>query len=94
MTTEVQVQETIARCVSIMVFYHNDHEASDATERMIAEVQLVAGWITEMELSPGGTDWLIFGPLENELYARFGHEVAPRLYAEFIEAIESLNIPS
>jgi hypothetical protein len=84
-TTERQVQETIGRCVSAMVDYHDNGRAS---ERMVAEVQLVAGFVEELDLSMGGANWRIIGPVEDELIARFGREIGARLIAEFVKAFD------
>ena len=89
--TERQLQETVARCVSIMVYFHNDPERTPKTkERMVAEVQVVAGWVAEMGLKPGQTDELILRPVEAELFARYGHELGLRLNRMFLEAIDGL----
>ena len=94
MATERQLQETVARCVSIMVYYHNTTRAPQAKERMIAEVELVAAWVLELDLSPGDTDRHIFRPVEGELLARYGPEVARGLHAEFLDAFEGFCPPS
>jgi hypothetical protein len=88
MATERQLQETVARCVSIMVYYYNTPRAPETKERMIAEVKLVAAWDIELDLSPGDTDRHIFRPVEGELLARYGPEVARGLHAEFLDAYE------
>ena len=86
--TERQAQETIASCVSTMVYYHNCERSPEVDERMVAEIQLVAGFIEETGLSRDGADWRIIRPVESELIARYGHEVGRRLAVRFIEAFE------
>ena len=83
--TERQVQETIARCVSAMVDYH-DNGRSD--ERMAAEVRLIAGFVEELELSRSGVDWRILGPVEDELVGRFGVAIGCSLIVRFIKAFD------
>jgi hypothetical protein len=88
MATERQVQETIARCVALMVFHHNCERSQEARDRMIAEVQIIAGFVEELGFSRSGVDWRIMRPIEAELLARYGHEVGPRLFAMFADAFE------
>lgn len=89
--TERQLQETVARCVGIMVYFHNDPERTQRTkERMVAEVQVVAGWVVEMGLDHRQTDERVLCPVEAELIARYGHEVGPRLNRLFLEAFDGL----
>jgi hypothetical protein len=92
MTTERQVQETIARCVSAMVYYHNRGRYRENEDRMIAEVQLAAGFVEELGLSRVGADRRIIRPVEAELIARYGYEVGPRLAAQFVGAFEGLQM--
>lgn len=81
MTDERQLQETIARCVSILVFYRNTEQTPDSTDRMAAEIRSelreFAGMKTEV-------DRLVFRPIELELMARFGPEMGPRVVSEFL----------
>ncbi len=88
MATEREIQETVARCVSIMVFYKNGEKTTQATEMMVAEVHAVAGWVRELGLGVGETDARILRAAERELLARYGHEVTPRLYAALLDAFE------
>jgi hypothetical protein len=91
MATERQVKETIARCVSIMVCYHNGEKTRLAHDMMVAEVQTVAGWVMEMDLGPCEKDERILHPVERELLMRFGPEVGPRLNVVFIKAFGHLD---
>jgi hypothetical protein len=91
MVTERQVQETIARCVSTMVYYHNGERSRELDERMTAEIQMVAGFVRELDFSRDGVESRIIRPVEVELVARYGHEVGPRLASRFFEAFEGLE---
>jgi hypothetical protein len=94
MATQRQLQETVARCVSIMVYYRNEPRSERTRERMVAEVQLVAGWVMELGLVAEETGRHIFRPLEGELIARFGQAAGSRLHAEFVQAFEGLTMTS
>ena len=86
--TERQIQETIARCVSIMVYFHNEERTPKVKAMMIAEVQTVVGFVGELGLGLGSreVEERIVIPVEGELLTRYGHEVGRRLNAEFVSA--------
>ena len=74
-----------------MVCYHNEKTARSAREMTVAEVRAVAGWIGELGLDAGETDDGVLRPVGRELLLRYGHEVGPRISAEFLEAFERLD---
>ena len=93
MATERQIQETIARCVSIVVFFHNSQKTPKMKTMMVAEVQTVAGWVEELGMGGMAADEQILLPVELELLARYGHEVGRRLNAEFARAFKGSAVP-
>jgi hypothetical protein len=88
---ERQAQEIIARCISILVAYHNGERTPEATAMMAAKVQAVAIWVDELDFSIGETDEQVLRPVEAELLARYGHEAGVRISREFLEAFESVR---
>src|SRR6476660_9669452 len=86
MATERQVQELVARCVSIAVFYHNGEKAAKAKEMMAAEIRAVARQVGEMGLGPERLDEQFLRPVEAELSARYGPQAGARLYAAIARA--------
>ncbi len=68
MATDRQLQKVVARCVSIMVFYHNDEKTPKARATMVAEVQAVVGFTRELGLGGKEVDECIVSPVEAELY--------------------------
>lgn len=91
MVTDRQIQETVARCVSTMVYYHNCERSRKAVEQMTVEIQLIAGFVGESGFNVAEINSRIFRPVEVELIVRYGHEVGPRMLAEFIEAFEGVK---
>jgi hypothetical protein len=83
MTNERQLLEAIARCVSIMVYYHNSERTRDSQARMAAEVRGVARQVAEMGVPVEEVDRRVGRPVELELMARYGHELGPRMVADF-----------
>ena len=57
MSEERLILETIARCVAIMVNYHNSGPKERATREMVAEIQAVAEEVEKLSLgaTSGGT---------------------------------------
>ena len=93
MATERQIQETIARCVSIVVFFHNSQKTPKMRTMMVAEVQAVAGSVEELGMCGMATDEQILLPVESELVARYGPAVGRRLNAEFARAFKGPAVP-
>jgi hypothetical protein len=50
MATERQIQEAIAQCVSAMVYYHNCDRSQETEDQMVAEIQVVAAFVKELDL--------------------------------------------
>jgi hypothetical protein len=91
MVTDRQIRETVARCVSAMVSYHDNERGQEPTDRMTAEVLVIAGWVEEMGLGAERTDRLILRPVGVELIGRYGPEVGHRLFDEFLDAFEGIE---
>jgi hypothetical protein len=86
MSIQRQFQEAVARCVSIMVFYHNSERTPDSLGLMRSEIREVAGLIAALA-RPDEDPYQVDLPVEGELMARYGHEVGPRLFADFRDAL-------
>src|SRR5262245_4982190 len=82
MVPDRQVQETIARCVGIIVYHRNGETTAKAKALMVAEVQAVAASVHEMGWEPGR----IVRGVEVELVARYGPQVGARVHDEFVRA--------
>jgi hypothetical protein len=91
MVSDRQVRETVARCVSTMVYYHNSERCRETAGQMAAEVQVIAGFVEEWGFDAAKINARVFRPVEDELIARYGHEVGPRMLGEFIDAFESIR---
>jgi len=88
MTTQRQYQEAVARCVSIMVFYHNGERTSSSLRRMRSEVKDVAGTVAGMA-QPDEDPYRVDLHVEGELVARYGQELGSHLFADFQKAYET-----
>jgi len=83
MPTERQEQETVARCVSIAVYYHGAARSGDSRTGMAQEVREAVDWMNEL----GVDGRRILGRLQEELVARYGPEEGGRMRAMFAQAI-------
>jgi hypothetical protein len=92
MTDEQQLREAIARCVSIMVFYHHSERTPESAARMAAEIRGVAQEVAGMGVSGDEADRRVFRPVETELMVRFGHELGPRVVAEFLSVCHPVSV--
>jgi len=86
MATEREVQETIARCVSIAVYYHGGDQTGQTSDRMTSEVRATALALGEMGISATQARGRIVEPVRLELLARFGPEEGPRIARDFADA--------
>jgi hypothetical protein len=94
MDFERSIQETVARCVSIMVSYHNCGPNEDATEEMITDIRAVADASVIFSLALEQTVETILRPVEAELVARYGHELGSRLNSRFLMAYAGHSVPA
>jgi len=88
MATNREIQETIARCVSIMVFYHNMGKTTHTKALMAAEIGVVAQSVKE-SMSQDDTWRRVLESVNVELIARYGPELGVRLDGEFYKAFEA-----
>jgi hypothetical protein len=85
--TDREVQETIARCVSALVFYRNSKKTRVVEEQLDADAGVLAAWVKQAGLTARDVDALVLGPLEAELVARFGAEAGGGLCGVFVKAL-------
>jgi len=88
MTDERLLQEAIARCVSIMVFYHNCERTRDSLARARSEIRGIARQFPTLGLTHHEIERTVTDAVREEMVTRFGHEVGPRLSDQFAEAFE------
>jgi hypothetical protein len=93
MNTERAIQETVARCVAIMVAYYNSGPNERATREMIEDIQAVAESARAFALGIRETVEQILKPVEIEIFARYGHELGSRLNSQFLMAFEGYGLP-
>jgi hypothetical protein len=93
MSLERAIEETIARCVSIMVAYYNSGPNERATREMVAEIRAVADAAKAFSLGIRETVDRIVRPVEAEIFVRYGHELGSRLNSQFVIAFERWGEP-
>ncbi len=88
-TPEARMRQAVARCLSVMVFYHHDRaDTRDPCAPMRGEIRQIAAWVDELGLGSVATDDDLIEPVRVGLIDRFGHEVGARLFAEFTGAFD------
>lgn len=93
MLTERQIQETVATCVALGVYYHSGRRTAKAKALMVTEMRAVARRVRESGLGGKDTDERILRPVEAGLIVRYGPEAGRRLYVEVAEAFEGQPPP-
>lgn len=86
MVSERQVQETVARCVSCMVFYVNSGKTRQAKGEMIAEAQAAARLVAQWGLGGRAAEDCFLRPFDAEIVARYGPADGRKLSRDFAEA--------
>ena len=86
MTQARVLDEIVAGCVAVAVFYHY-HEKTRATEDVMSrEFQALGELVSGMGLPDDVIECRVIRPLERELVSRYGHEVGPRITSHFVDA--------
>jgi hypothetical protein len=85
-----QVREAMELCASAVERFHASGAGDRQSEILFAEFQVVAAWTVEMGLDLARVEDLILRPLEAALFARYGHEVTPRIFARCLRAFDEL----
>lgn len=92
MATERDILEMIARCVSIMVFYHNSGKTAHTKDQMAAEIGAVAQSVNQWRMADS-LRIRILGAVNAEMVARYGSELGVRLDGEFYKAFVEADDP-
>ena len=85
--------ETVARCVGIIVYYHNAERTARSGRRVASEIREAVGWLADAGLDHRAMDDKVIEPVEGELMARYGHELGFRLNREFVRAFDATIYP-
>jgi hypothetical protein len=93
MDSDRAIQETVARCVSLLVYYRNCGRTAQAREVMEADVDVIASWVAEAGLSREAVGRAILVPVLAELIERYGRQAATDLSADFIAALQPGKSP-
>lgn len=83
MSQERKFKEAVARCVSIMVCYHNSEKTPDAERVMVQDVRAIVDWVEAEAVGKRKTRSRILRPLASELVNRYGDDLGGRLSDEF-----------
>ncbi len=92
MATERQVQETIARCAAIMVYFENSTRSPKTKAMMVAEVHTVAGRILDLGLEAAEAERRILREVKSELLSRYGLPGGGRLNTAFSKAFATASV--
>jgi hypothetical protein len=92
MTQARVLDQIVAGCVAVLVFYHH-HEKTQATEDVISqEIQALGELVSGMGLPEDAIECDVIRPVERELIGRYGHELGPRITSLFIDAFYGATV--
>ncbi len=92
MTTQRQIQEAIARCVSLLVFYHNGEKTTKTRGLLAAEIRDVGESVRGLDFGDETSGEGILRLVECELRDRYGTEGGGRINAEFTRAFDGFAV--
>lgn len=90
MTTERQVQEMAARCVSSMGFYINSNKTKQAKDAMGAEARLAARLAAQQGLTDQATVDSLLRLVDAGMVARYGVIEGHKVFGEFAKVFNGL----
>ena len=93
MPIQDQLQMATARCLGLLKRYESGERTAEAKAEMVAEVEVVIGWLMELDLPPGATRRGVLLPVEKYLLALYGRGTGARLNSEFTEVFEGPGMP-
>ena len=93
MAIEDKLQMAVTQCLSLLRRYHDGERTAEARAKMVAEVEVVIGYLMELKLPPGSTVRGILSPVENHLIDLYGHEAGRGLNKDFVEVFEGPGMP-
>lgn len=89
---EDQLQLATVRCLAILRRYYGGEQSARARHLMVAEVEMVVGYLLELDLPPGATQAGVLAPVADHLALRHGVEAGRRLNAEFVAIFEGAGM--
>jgi hypothetical protein len=92
MAPDCEIEQVIARCVGIMVFYRNRGKTTESKAQMAAEIRAVARSVKRWHFDDDVIE-RILDSVKTEMIARFGHELGVRLDDEFYVAFTGEATP-
>ncbi len=87
MATDREIRETIARCVSSIVYYDRCGRTAQAREVFEADVALVREWLDSEGMAGAEVVIQILAPVLSELSDRYESAEAAILHGEFVAAL-------
>ena len=84
-----QIEETTARCVSILVCYHNNENQQERQAVLNDDVRTVATSLLKSNSRQRNVLEQVLGPLALELTTRYGPDLGSKLNADFLAVFES-----
>ena len=79
MATDRDVDETVCRCLALVIYFHHFEEGRTTRAKMAAEVRMVADHARKL----GIQDQAVLTRVDAELAHRFDDATRRRLHAEF-----------
>lgn len=87
---QTHIRTAIDLCVATLDRYHASGRGTWQVEVATAELETLFAWAVELKVPPADVEALVLRPVEHALFGRYGHEVAPRLFALCLKSFEDV----
>ena len=92
MSINQQLRLVTARCLSVLQRYHDEGRVESAKAKMVAEVELIIGYLIEINPTFRQTETDVLGHVEEHLLSRYGSEAGRRINQDFLDAFEGAGM--
>ncbi len=89
MTADERVLEAAARCLVILRRYREVERTAETRARMVAEIEVIVGWLMELGLLTDQNQEFILKSVERYLVEQYGLVIGHSLTTQFIDAFET-----
>ena len=94
MGSDDRLHRAASCCTKILRRYGERPPTPASRDLMVAEIEVLAGWLQELGLPPGAVEDGLLPPVEYYLVASHGLEAGRRLHDEVIEVLDRVGVTS
>ena len=94
MASDDRLRRAASCCTNILRRYGERASSPASRDLMVAEVEVLAGWLLELDLPPGAVEDGFLPPVDYYLVASHGLEAGRRLRDEVVAVLDRVGVAS